>query len=1260
MAISMASLAAFAPLTLLVQFGTRSDITLLCLFAIYRKQAFLLGLIEKHVDFVFVGNVFRALATLFALLQIARFAVSLQVSPPVSNDFPAKPMLFPCRTSHIRLIPTKHSFDYSYLWAGIPIGWTGSSGGMLSSDIVDLPWYKRWFTLMPRAGWWHVNGDYYLGRGHVEGGMQGKLWQYFEQQGIDRNEYPYAYVFTAARFFDYHSNPVSVWNLYSPSKELSAILLEVNNTFEERHMYFMKPSSTPLLDDLTIKPPRFSGKFKKELYVSTFNSRSGSYSVSTSDALFPHLTTASQLPINTTIGLSSSTGHPKLIARIFSVGPAVDPSTMSFIDKVAFLWKWWWVGFLTIPRTLMQAWTLFFEKKVKWAFRPEPRKDTMPRPATDNQIFIEGLFRRYLRYIVSNATEALKIRYTTAGIHPVETEIMTSSTCTSSTKEMEVRILTALFYSRFLYYTSPSQALLGESQKGNQTLSLSDLNLVSAISSASTSITPLNEAISTWQSLAFTVLSTISIPVPAIENCETETRPHSPKAVPSAPLFTPTNEAEIKIQSFLRSEMCTSAERKEYLSQAARLFLTHHIAFGSEDLLDLSFFLWKASISWGASVIAVISLAFQLADCVKELHEFWASVREAPSDLQPIVDDLKLLSTVLSEMAAQSSRNHSNSTMDDVLKVCMRQIEELQAITNELEKGFTSARMRTRIWSAIKAKFKEEKIEKFRLALINFKTTLLLAHQAAFHQSTNESFDNQQQAILSMTQLMGRMELERCSQTVTVPIDSGTAGLAAVLEREINRMISKEENPIIRSGFQMAMSTAIQKLLSENQAENIHNNPATKNVGFSGRFTSQVSKLGLSGKKRRRHKILSHQSDTEINIILGTIHFSSQTFQILSEEEETYPDSDIRQETEIAFRFHPAPWIVTLGFVYGLSSYAFRSDQTWKHVVKTFRPVTDDSLIFGFCKAENIDGVKHLLSERIATPWDTNSTGWTPLHIAAQSVNPELCKLLLNAGAHRSARPYKYTYSCLSLASEKDSNYSTVKTIDTLRLFLDEADDLHDIFGDGWTTLSSLIEVELDGTQTFDEHKSPFAWMIKILQSNIQAIIDLPHEGSMFSLLDSIIISGNLELFQFILNTFSSLVDCRLGEEHNTLLVECLHCRQYAMARFLIQRGANLHAEGCHYESSESVWTCPTSYALVSSASFFEWRELLKVQGVDLEEFITTAISQTSLRVEGWQKDTLQKLFDLDFEPTPQPALHKCPNFHSLDTWSDAVVELSW
>lgn len=147
-----------------------------------------------------------------------------------------KPCMIPCRTTHSRLFPTKHSFSYSYLYVGIPVGWVGRAGRILSadSDLDRSRTYKTWFSVV---------AEDYLERGSHRLGLQGKLQDYLRSQGVPPEMYPYAYLVTAPRFLGFSFNPVSFWYLYDSRRSFAAMILEVNNTFDERRMYFMERRS---------------------------------------------------------------------------------------------------------------------------------------------------------------------------------------------------------------------------------------------------------------------------------------------------------------------------------------------------------------------------------------------------------------------------------------------------------------------------------------------------------------------------------------------------------------------------------------------------------------------------------------------------------------------------------------------------------------------------------------------------------------------------------------------------------------------------------------------------------------------------------------------------------------------------------------------------------------------------------------------------------------------------------------------------------
>ena len=89
-----------------------------------------------------------------------------------------KPVIFPCRTSHTRLFPKKHSFSYSYLFVGIPVGWRGSVSTVLSADLKTV----HWSLGQLENGWFNVDSADYLARGENLHGLQGKLDEYLESQ----------------------------------------------------------------------------------------------------------------------------------------------------------------------------------------------------------------------------------------------------------------------------------------------------------------------------------------------------------------------------------------------------------------------------------------------------------------------------------------------------------------------------------------------------------------------------------------------------------------------------------------------------------------------------------------------------------------------------------------------------------------------------------------------------------------------------------------------------------------------------------------------------------------------------------------------------------------------------------------------------------------------------------------------------------------------------------------------------------------------
>ncbi|KAL9575956.1 MAG: hypothetical protein Q9212_007524, partial [Teloschistes hypoglaucus] len=391
-------------------------------------------------------------------------------SPKEEDGSGLRPLLFPARTTHSRFFPKKHSFSYSYLLIGVPIGWCGWVDSFLS---VDIPLHCSSHKSIWRRPWFAVHAKDHLERGGEHLGLKGKLQSYLKTQDEDIRSYPYAYLITAPRFLGYSFNPVSFWYLYNTDKELKVMILEVNNTFDERRMYLLNgSSSSPGQSKDCIEENRTSRTFRntwtKDFHVSPFNSRKGSYAMTAHDPFSPYLSNH-EGDIDNSITLDSSKAHAKLVARVFSTQSGIDPVMLTSRARLRFIASWWWVGFVTFPRIIKEAGKLFFRRKLHVWYRPEVLKDSIGRQATMDETIIERSFRPYLKSLVESSS-AFSLRYISPIPHPsspAEGETFTSKTSTSTVDpEKDETIVfkptTPLFYSRFVRYSHISEFLSSE------------------------------------------------------------------------------------------------------------------------------------------------------------------------------------------------------------------------------------------------------------------------------------------------------------------------------------------------------------------------------------------------------------------------------------------------------------------------------------------------------------------------------------------------------------------------------------------------------------------------------------------------------------------------------------------------------------------------------------------------------------------------------------------------------------------------------
>jgi Ankyrin repeats (many copies) len=84
-----------------------------------------------------------------------------------------------------------------------------------------------------------------------------------------------------------------------------------------------------------------------------------------------------------------------------------------------------------------------------------------------------------------------------------------------------------------------------------------------------------------------------------------------------------------------------------------------------------------------------------------------------------------------------------------------------------------------------------------------------------------------------------------------------------------------------------------------------------------------------------------------------------------------------------SFTFFPSWWLTKIGMKHGMEANLLSTPTGWQFNFNPIRAVPDDSPIFNACRRGNVSTVRFLLSEGAASVRDTNSKGWTPLHVSS-------------------------------------------------------------------------------------------------------------------------------------------------------------------------------------------------------------------------------------------------------------------------------------
>lgn len=169
--------------------------------------------------------------------------------------------------------------------------------------------------------------------------------------------------------------------------------------------------------------------------------------------------------LDISITLSSSKDQPKLFANLLSEGEAIDPYKISILGRVQFISSWFGSVLAILPRFMMESTILFFKPSLHFWYRPEPYKESIGHSANWIEKILEQVFRECLKHLVQRSTTPVTILYTPGGVAEAsEQTFISPSTCGpgESICEIKIKVLTPIFYSRFVYYAHDSEAIFCE------------------------------------------------------------------------------------------------------------------------------------------------------------------------------------------------------------------------------------------------------------------------------------------------------------------------------------------------------------------------------------------------------------------------------------------------------------------------------------------------------------------------------------------------------------------------------------------------------------------------------------------------------------------------------------------------------------------------------------------------------------------------------------------------------------------------------
>jgi hypothetical protein len=199
-----------------------------------------------------------------------------------------------------------------------------------------------------------------------------------------------------------------------------------------------------------------------------------------------------------------------------------------------------------------------------------------------------------------------------------------------------------------------------------------------------------------------------------------------------------------------------------------------------------------------------------------------------------------------------------------------------------------------------------------------------------------------------------------------------------VLENRIAAATSAVSNPLLRSALQQELESILRKLAA------CLARVSDTEPGLNEAIASEVPDVATSWPLylKTYTKLIGSFTTTSV---FGTFHLTSTlTITLIPQKYGELRCQEIRTTHSKAV-LHPPQWLQQCGLNRGLFMRLSLSSWGLDSSLKSYRAVPDDAPVFGFCREGNIKAVQVLFDRGLASPWDTDSRGFTPLFVSPRT-----------------------------------------------------------------------------------------------------------------------------------------------------------------------------------------------------------------------------------------------------------------------------------